>query len=150
VTPLDRIIQATRPVVAREALQLVSGKTEKPGGVDPALLLAAGLGNGRRYFLGHVPLDLFRANDEGERYDGTVDIALARDYAARSPQGAPPVIAVLARDGSRLNIHDGGHRISAARIRGDQTLFALVSMRARDLPGSADPLLASPPASHSL
>jgi hypothetical protein len=125
----QHILAASKPVSTEDALALVAGKTEKLGGVDPAKMLAAGEGNGKQYRLGEIPLDLFIENEEGDLYDGTVDPERAKDYAARDPIGAPPVIASQGRKDGKLRIHDGGHRITAARLRGDKTITALVAVR---------------------
>ena len=118
-----------------EALALVGGKTGKPGGVDPAHWFK---GDSREagYALALLPLRAFAPNEAGDRYDGTVELARARAYAALDSQ-APPVIAAPSRDGSCLRILDGGHRISAARMRGDPGLLAIIRLSARQMAQAA-------------
>ena len=139
--PVEAMVQAvmahTAEITESQALQLVAGKTEKAGGVDPARQISASKGNPRTLRVGNIPLELFRPNENGDRYDSTVDIALARDYASRPANNAPAVIAVVSRKTGSLNINDGGHRISAARLRGDATLNALVYLPTQDTPKAA-------------
>ncbi len=117
-----------RSVTNDEALAMVSGKTEKPGGTDPARLLGVGIGNGRSYTLQQVPLSYVRANEAGALYDGTVDPARAAMYAKRPTTDVPPVILLPSRrEPGVLNVQDGGHRVTAARMRGDETINALVA-----------------------
>lgn len=101
-----------------EAAKLVAGRTEKPGGVDPVLLLS----ERHPLFRARLPLDAFVANECGDRYDGTVDARRAAFYATRDPATAPPVIAATRHLHGKLHIGDGGHRISSARLRGDATI----------------------------
>lgn len=121
------IRRVTRPVSDEVAMALVDGYTDKPGGVNPGRMLGLSLENGRTYRLGNVPLEWFRANEDGDRYDGTVDLVRAVAYSKLDPSEAPPVLALLGRS-EMLNINDGGHRISAARMRGDLTINALVAL----------------------
>ena len=127
---LDRVAcirRLTRPVSDEVAMAMVDGYTDKPGGVNPGRMLGLSLDNGRTYRLGNVPLDWFRANENGDRYDGTVDIERAVAYSKLDPTEAPPVLALLGRAGMLL-INDGGHRISGARLRGDITIRALIPL----------------------
>lgn len=121
-----------------EALALVAGKTSKPSGVDPSRWFRDDP-SGTVYAFGKLPLTAFSANEEVDRYDGTVDIARATLYASMASE-APPVLAVLSRDGTCLRIMDGGHRISAARIRGDETISTIVRFR----PGKLESLMVEP------
>jgi hypothetical protein len=108
-------------------LGLVAGKTEKPGGVDPACWFE-GDEPSALYAVGHLPVSAFAPNQESERYDGTVDLARATRYAAMA-SAAPPVVAALSRDGSRLLVIDGGHRLSAARMRGNDRIAVIVRFK---------------------
>lgn len=108
-----------------EAMTLVAGKTDKPRGVDPS---AHFISPGYQYLLAMIPLDLFADNDAGEAYDLTVNLDRARGYAQRMASSAsqvPPIIAG-ARRSDRLNVIDGGHRISAARMVSAKTICTLV------------------------
>ena len=90
----------------------------------------------RIYLLGCLPLEMFAPNEDGDLYDGTVNRKRAEEYAKRplkNVEDAPPVIALLSPRSGLLRIHDGGHRITAARMRGDFELFALVGVRGVDL-----------------
>ena len=91
---------------AAVALGLVSGKTEKPGGVDPSSWFKAD-SPGTGYAFGALPLAAFAPNEASDRYDGTVEPIRALRYAAMSSK-APPVVAAVSRDGSCLRIIDGG------------------------------------------
>jgi hypothetical protein len=54
----------------------------------------------------------------------TVDETLALRYRRMSTE-APPVLVVQGRDGF-LGLLDGGHRVTAARMRGDTSVPAIV------------------------
>lgn len=122
------IIESTRAIDIDDARDMVRGATEKPHGCDPTMFLAGSreLGSVR---VGAVPTSLFIANEAGDRYDGTVDGMRAAKYAARPSGTAPAVIASQGRRGGLLRIHDGGHRMSAARMRGDTSVLAIVLVR---------------------
>ena len=112
------------PISREDALALVAGKTEKPGGTDPALHVSSQ----KKLRIGDIPLDAFAPNESGDRYDGTVDAMRAADYATRDGSTAPPVIAGTRRADGKLSIIDGGHRITAARQRGDKTIRTIYSV----------------------
>lgn len=108
----------------------MAGKTDKPYGVDPVLHLS----EQGAYRIGALPLALFVPNEEGLRYDATVDQARVDAYMARETrpgEGIPPVIATVPRKDPafRLRILDGGHRLSAARARGDTHILSIVNIR---------------------
>jgi hypothetical protein len=124
------MMQGLRAITPEEARRLVAGKTEKPGGTDPIMQIAAGEDNGKNMSYGRVPLSAVRANEEGRLYDGTVNPARAAEYASRPADNVPPVILVQGRrSGNILNVLDGGHRVSAARLRGDEDIPAIVMFR---------------------
>lgn len=108
------------------ALALVAGRTEKPHGVRPDLWLAGDPPN-TAYTFGTVPLASFSSNAAGDLFDSTVDRQLAHRYRSMETP-APPVLAVERPDGS-LGLLDGGHRITAARLRGDVDIAAIVCRR---------------------
>jgi len=124
------IVEATAVIDVASARALLDGKTEKPYGVNPALQVDAARNPLRQYRIGAVPLALFRENEEGVRYDGTVDLQRAQDYASRDGNNVPPVVASLSPRSGQLNILDGGHRITAARMRGDPVIPAVVALPA--------------------
>jgi len=123
------VVQFTTEITGNDARLLVAGKTEKPGGTDPVRQISAAEGNGRTFRVGSIPLEMFAPNEDGDRYDGTVDIARARDYASRPAETAPPVIATISPRTGLLSIIDGGNRISAARLRGDTAISTIVSLK---------------------
>jgi hypothetical protein len=128
-TPLDRILACTEPIDPLTARRLVAGKTEKPGGSDPGERIAGLVALGRTLRIGHVPLELIRENEAGDRYDGTVNLDRAMGYKARPGAEAPPILGgASARSCWRINVLDGGHRTTAARLRGDQTLYTIVAI----------------------
>ncbi|MGQ0595775.1 hypothetical protein [Aquabacterium sp.] len=118
----------TQPISVDDARALIAGKTEKPGGTDPVRLLGASAGNGKEFRIGDIPLDMIADNEAGGLYDSTVDLERAQEYASRSAGAVPPVIVLVPRKGGKLRVHDGGHRISAARMRGDKTIRAIVAV----------------------
>ncbi|MBC8641631.1 hypothetical protein IAG25_32930 [Caballeronia sp. EK] len=124
------IVEATAHIDVASAQALLDGKTEKPHGVNPALQVDAARDPRRQYRIGAVPLCLFRENEADHRYDGTVDLERAKDYASREANDVPPVVAVLSARSGQLNIIDGGHRISAARMRGDAAIPVVVALPA--------------------
>lgn len=118
-----------RPISIEHALSLVAGKTEKPGGVDPVRQFGTGdEPHARLNWFGRVPLTAFVENEEGELYDGTVNRERAQAYAQRSAEDVPPVLAVIGRRSGMLNILDGGHRLSAARMRGDTDIAVILRL----------------------
>lgn len=127
--PRADIESITKEISHNEARKLVEGKTEKPGGVDPVRQIDAGEGNNSMLRMGEVPLSMFKQNEGGDLYDGTVNRKRAEAYRDRPAAGAPPVIAVLSPRTGKLNILDGGHRITAARMRGDATIQAIISLK---------------------
>lgn len=128
-SPYHDVIEKAQPISAEDARRLVTGKTEKPGGVDPATWIK----DGEQWYLADVPTDRIRSNEAGDRYDATVDAGRAKDYAGRPGADAPPVILRGGkRSEGRLNVLDGGHRVSAARARGDETVKALIRISQDD------------------
>ena len=115
-----------RLISRSRALALVAGRTEKPHGVRPDLWLAGDPPN-TAYRFGTVPLTSFSSNGAGDLFDSTVDRQLADRYRSMKTP-APPVLAVERPDGS-LGLLDGGHRITAARLRGDVAIAAIVCRR---------------------
>lgn len=111
-------------ISVQDAIQLVAGKTEKPGGVDPATWF----NENDSLELRNVPLSEITPNQEGEKYDGTVNLERAKKYSKIPSDKMPPIILVEKKrnDDGLLNVLDGGHRVSAARMRGDDSILAIV------------------------
>jgi hypothetical protein len=76
-----------------------------------------------------LPLDLIWANSNGEYYNSSVDPDLANKYAEQS---IPTPIHLEYSEGLHRNgidvafVRDGAHRVSAARIRGDEFIPAIM------------------------
>ena len=78
-----------------------------------------------------LPLDLVRANDAGLMYDDAVDRERALRYVAATIP--TPVHLVFGSRVAQMRatgaaVHDGGHRVSAARLRGDATVPAVMQL----------------------
>lgn len=112
-----------RPLSHEQAIGMVVGATEKPHGVSPDVWLS-GAASGETYLLGKVPVEQLPPNSFGSLFDVTVDETLALRYRRMSTE-APPVLVVQGRDGF-LGLLDGGHRVTAARMRGDTSIPAIV------------------------
>lgn len=85
--------------------------------------------DGPGYVLARVPLFLIRPNESGDLYDGTANRARVLAYAKESID--TPVYLLFGarsvRNGAlHANVMDGGHRVSAARLRGDASIFAIL------------------------
>jgi hypothetical protein len=85
------------------------------------------------FVLVDLPLWMVRANEDGDAYDGTSDMNRVRVYA-KTQIMAPIYVGYNART-SRIQkeegikggyVVDGGHRVSAARLRGDTHIRALM------------------------
>ncbi|WP_321820840.1 MULTISPECIES: hypothetical protein [unclassified Burkholderia] len=92
--------------------------------------------DGKPWVIADVPLAWIRPNEAGVLYDGTVNLERARAYAAAMPRIDVPVYLafgprMVAKGRTVAAVHDGGHRVTAARMRGDSMLHAI--MRRRDL-----------------
>lgn len=77
----------------------------------------------------HVPLSKVRPNESGDLYDGTANESRVREYAGKRID--TPIRLVygerMERNGAKhANVHDGGHRVSAARLRGDTHIRAIM------------------------
>lgn len=76
-----------------------------------------------------MPLDKVRPNEAGGLYDGTADPKRVADYAQRKID--TPVHLLFGERAARLGgkhaaVMDGGHRVSAARKRGDAEIPAIM------------------------
>jgi hypothetical protein len=85
------------------------------------------------YIVDKIPLSKVTPNEAGALYDGTVNPARAAEYAKQ--QIDTPVYLLygdraIKNGRSTANVMDGGHRVSAARMRGDEFINAI--MKARD------------------
>lgn len=111
-----------------DAAKMVRGATGKEHGIDPEKWIKLG-SKDETLLHGDIPLDQFAENREGRKYDSTVDDSRLNDYASRDGKDAPPVIGVMSRSSGKVEILDGGHRLSAARARGDDTINAVVKVK---------------------
>ncbi len=101
--------------------------SEKPGSHDPSKFIK----DTDRFKFGKVALADIAKSESGVAYDSTVNMERARDYASR--QGSfPPILIGEKRESGLHNVHDGGHRTTAARLRGDTHIAALVKIRSSD------------------
>lgn len=85
--------------------------------------------DGSGYVIAAIQLDWVRPNEAGDRYDGTVDRDRALRYARQSINMPVHLLfgARMERFGrTHANVMDGGHRVSAARLRGDATIKAIM------------------------
>ena len=87
--------------------------------------------NGEPYVLCDFPLGLVRGNEAGDRYDATVDPERAKRYATLKID--TPVSLRFgpwsARNGATTAwMADGGHRTSAARMRGRTHMTAMMPL----------------------
>jgi hypothetical protein len=80
------------------------------------------------FVLVDLPLTWIQPNEEGDLYDATTDPERMRRYAQQ--RITTPVFISYSRFGARTGllgyVADGGHRVSAARLRGDRTIRALL------------------------
>jgi hypothetical protein len=111
---VDDAAKAISPEVARTMLR----PSEKEGGVDPRSGKMWVL-NGKQYLFEKMPLDSIGKNQNGDLYDSTTRRNLAENYAKREGD-FPPIILTQSKIDGIWEVRDGGHRISAARMRGDQ------------------------------
>lgn len=93
--------------------------------------------NGDAWVLVDMPLDWIRPNEAGDRYDGTVNHERACSYA-QTPSISTPIYLLygprLLQSGrTEAAVMDGGHRTSAARMRGDRSLPAMMRQQDFDL-----------------
>lgn len=121
-------VEFSEIISVEAAIRMVDGCTEKVGGVNPSRFLVGGPRKGREYRLGMIPLECFIDNEQGALYDATVSLSRAQSYARRPNDAIPPVIATQGRHSDDLRIVDGGHRISAARMRGDLSIFSIIEV----------------------
>jgi hypothetical protein len=85
--------------------------------------------DGTGYVIGRFPLDRIRPNEEGGRYDGTVDASRVAIYVGQKID--TPVHLMFGERSQRngnicAGVMDGGHRVSAARIRGETHIEAIM------------------------
>lgn len=101
--------------------------SEKPGSHDPAKFIK----DTDRFKVGKVALSDISKSESGAAYDSTVNMDRAKDYASR--QGSfPPILIGEKRVSGLHNVHDGGHRTTAARLRGDTHIAALIKIRSSE------------------
>lgn len=85
------------------------------------------------FVLVDLPLSMIQPNEEGDRYDATSNMDRVQAYA--KAQITTPVFITYSAYGARRQqaegfkggwVADGGHRVSAARLRGDSHIAALM------------------------
>lgn len=87
--------------------------------------------DGSGYVLASFPLDKVKPNEAGDRYDGTADPDRVHAYVGQTIEA--PVHLLYGARAARLGlvhaaVMDGGHRVSAARLRGDTHIQAIMQM----------------------
>lgn len=115
-----RIIEALAPDQAKRAL-VEAWWGGKNASQPRTPLNPTGNDDGSGWVLAEVELHLVRPNEEPGRYDATVDPVRANAYASTNIE--VPVHLLFGeravRHGARCAaVMDGGHRVTAARIRG--------------------------------
>lgn len=101
----------------------------KNAGLPRTALNPTGNDDGSGWVLAEIELALIRPNEEPGRYDSTVDPVRASAYAGA--QITAPVHLLFGERVARRGaiyaaVMDGGHRVSAARIRGDHVIRAVM------------------------
>lgn len=85
------------------------------------------------FVLVDLPLRMIQPNEEGDSYDGTSDMDRVRTYT--KTRITTPIFVTYNAWGARQQkaegfkggyVADGGHRVSAARLRGDTHIRALM------------------------
>ena len=109
-----------REVSGEEAAKL-SPQSARKGAVPPPIK------DSDKFILARLPLDKVAPNQDGEAFDGTTKMDIARSYAAKDTE-FPPIIVGQERNGVH-NVFDGGHRVTAARLRGDSHIAALIKIK---------------------
>jgi GNAT superfamily N-acetyltransferase len=115
--PAPEEVAKPQQITAKQA-RLMLKPSEKEGGVDPRTRIK----DGKEYVAETLPLSAITANMEGERYDSTVRDPLFRQYAERGGEFPPILVTSKPNDQGTFSVLDGGHRVSAARLRGDQSI----------------------------
>lgn len=96
----------------------------------------AGNDDGSGFVIADVPLALVRPNENGDLYDGTANPERVHHYATQSID--TPVHLLFSMRGvrkgmTRANVMDGGHRVSARRLQGHESIPALMQRSNFDL-----------------
>lgn len=85
--------------------------------------------DGSGWILADVPLHWVRPNEAGDLYDGTARDERVREYAGQVIS-APVYLSygprMVRRGETHAYVIDGGHRVSAARLRGDTHIRAIM------------------------
>jgi hypothetical protein len=121
----DRLV-TMKEITWKEAAALVSGKTEKPGGIDPVQMLKD---LNYRYYLANIPV-LSLGDPEGEfsleEWASFGSKKRVEEYAKRKTK-APPIIVRMYHDTTDfLSLVDGGHRVGAAFKKGRKFINAII------------------------
>jgi hypothetical protein len=76
-----------------------------------------------------VPLEMIRPNEAGDRYDGTVNAERLAVYVNMEIDAPVHLLfgeRMAQRGAQYANVMDGGHRVSAARLRQDTHILAVM------------------------
>ena len=127
---MDERFQHTRAIELEEIHKIIDGKTEKPLGINPVKLLSNGPRDGRHFRIGRIPIDLICDNECGDKFDGTVGDKIVDLYLSRDRNNMPPIIALQGRGEfkGKLNLLDGGHRVTVARKLKEKDIFAIIEI----------------------
>lgn len=128
VAPHERIIRHMTREQAHQALGDAwwGGKNKNSKRIDHDY---TGNDDGSGWVEAHVPLDKVRPNEAGGLYDGTADPKRVAEYVGQKIE--TPVHLLFGERAARLGgkhaaVMDGGHRVSAARKRGDESIRAIM------------------------
>lgn len=124
----DRVI---RTLTTKEADTVLGdawwgGKNKNTKRTDHAY---TGNDDGSGWVEARMPLDKIRPNEAGKLYDGTADPKRVAEYVGKKID--TPVHLLYGERSARRGaqhaaVMDGGHRVSAARARGDQDIRAIM------------------------
>ena len=124
-SPSDRLV-TLKEITRDEATALIGGKTEKPGGIDPARNLKD---FGDRYYLANIPI-LSLGDPMGEatleEWNSFGSKKRVEEYAGRKTKAPPIVVKMFKEDNGFLRLIDGGHRLGAAVKNGRKFINAIV------------------------
>lgn len=120
---LQRMVDEVAKAITAEEARRFLRPSEKEFGIDPRSGKMWVI-DGKKYLLERMPMSSIEKNWRGDAYDTTVDVNRATEYSRRSGVFPPVILTNKPIDG-KWAIKDGGHRISAARLRGDKYIDTL-------------------------